>query len=325
MGSASGRNHLSESGRIHRVRLSSEDGGENSVSACAADVTGGGVCLSCRAGDDLAGICKDAAASGRVSLHASNGYSLEVFSIHKSEAERGEVLVLVEARRSAVLYFSHATVSETSIEADLGSVGRIDVDFVPSGRERKERSQCGGRSVTVDSGRYVGSIDFNGEQGYSEVHATSARGDAKFVLSLGCAESRDEGFGGHSPGALLSVHHQGGARFEFEARKNSPSRPARFNASFHERRGSLSITRGVAVESRPAAFDFDVPAGTATVAPPAPFDGEATFSRTGKGTMWHGDLSVDFPGRAGVSLTAAGSRASLVRAVQNPSHPFRLP
>jgi hypothetical protein len=262
---------------------------------------------------------------GGFRLHASNGYSLEVFSIHKSEAERGEVLVLVEARRSAVLYFTHATVSETSIEADLGSVGRIDVNFVPSGRAKKERSQCGGRSVAVDSGRYVGSIDFKGEQGYSEVHATSARGDAKFALSLTCAESRDEGFGGHSPGALLSVHHRGGTSFEFEARKNGPSRPARFNASIHERQGPLLIDRGVAVESTPATFDFNVPAGTATVTPPAPFDGEATFSRTSKGATWHGDLTVDFPGRAGVHLTGAGTHSSLVRAVQNPVHPFRLP
>jgi hypothetical protein len=86
----------------------------------------------------------------------------------------------------------------------------------------------------------------------------------------------------------------------------------------------LLIDRGVTVEAKPAAFDFDVPAGIATVAPPAPFDGEATYDRTRQGATWHGDLTVDFPGRAGVSLTGAGTRASLVRAVQNPSHPFRL-
>jgi len=262
---------------------------------------------------------------GGFRLHASNGYSLDVLSFHKPETERGEVLVLVHARGSAVLYFAHATVTDTSIEASLGAVGAIDVDFAPSGKARTERSQCGGKPVIVDSGRYVGAIDFKGEQGYSEAHATGARGDARFALGLVCAKSGDEGFGGNSPGALLRVHRQGGTHIEFEARKNSPSRPARFSASIHERRGPLLIDRGVTAEAKPDAFDFDVSAGTATVAPPAPFDGEATFGRTREGATWHGDLAVDFPGRAGVRLTGTGTRASLVRAVQNPSHPFRLP
>jgi hypothetical protein len=100
---------------------------------------------------------------------------------------------------------------------------------------------------------------------------------------------------------------------------------ARFSASISERRGQLSIERAVETEAKPAAFDYDVAAGVATVTPPAPFDGEATYSRTPKGgASWHGNLSVDFPGRAGVPLTGPGTRASLVRAVQNPSHPFRL-
>jgi hypothetical protein len=59
---------------------------------------------------------------------------------------------------------------------------------------------------------------------------------------------------------------------------------------------------------------------------PAPFEGEAAYRRgPGKSTSWHGDLTVDFPGRADVRLATPGSRASLIRAVQNPSHPFRLP
>jgi hypothetical protein len=259
-------------------------------------------------------------------LKATNGYSLTVASFHKPGTDRGEVLALASTRDAAVLYFAQATVTDTSIDADLGAVGRIDVEFVSSGRTREERSQCGHRSVVVDSGRYVGTIEFNGEQGYSEARETEARGDAKFVLSLVCTKTGDEGFGGHSPGALLSVHRRGGSFFEFEARKNSPSRPARFSASIDERHGPLSITRGVEAEAGPSAFDYDVAAGTATVSPPAPFDGEATFRRgSGKSASWHGDLSVDFPGRADVRLAGAGSHASLVRAVQNPSHPFRLP
>jgi hypothetical protein len=285
----------------------------------------GSACLAASA-IALPAVAETLSPPGGFRLGASNGYTLDVLSVHKPETERGEVLVLAHARRSAVLYFAHAMVSDTSIEADLGAVGRIDVDFVSSGRERTERSKCGGKSVAVDSGDYVGTIDFSGEQGYSEAHATTVRGDAQFALSLVCGKSGDEGFGGHSPGALLRAHNRGSTRFEFEARKNGPSRPARFNASIHERRGSLLIDRGVAAEARPGAFDFNVPDGTATVAPPAPFDGGATYSRDSEGRVrWRGHLTVDFPGRTGVRLTGTGTRASLVRAVQNPSHPFRLP
>lgn len=260
-------------------------------------------------------------------LKASNGYSLTVSAFHRPDTDRGEVLVLAAKRRAAVLYFARGTVTDTSIDADLGAVGRIDVDFAPSGRTRKEHSKCSRKSLDVNAGRYVGTIEFNGEQGYSEAHAGAARGDAKFVLSLVCPGGSDsEGIGGHSPGALLSVHRRGGSPFEFEARKNSPSRPARFSASIDERRGELAITRAVETEAGPAAFNYDVPAGTATVSPPAPFDGEATYLRgPGKSTSWSGNLTVDFPGRADASLTGLGAHASLVRAVQNPSHPFRLP
>lgn len=263
---------------------------------------------------------------GGFRLRASNGYSLTVVSFHKPNTERGEVLVLANAHGSGALYFTRGKVTDTSIEADLGSVGGIDVDFVSSGKSRMERSECSARPVAVDSGRYVGTIDFHGEQGYSEAEATSARGDAKFTLSLVCGDLLVEGSGGHSPGALLKVRRRSGANFEFEARKNSPSRVARFSASISERRGLLLIDRAVTSEGKPAAFDYDVAAGTATVAPPSPFDGEATYDRPSNGpATWHGSLSVDFPGRAGVHLAGAGSHASLIRVVQNPSHPFRLP
>jgi hypothetical protein len=262
---------------------------------------------------------------GGFRLQASNGYALEVVSFHKPDTERGEVLVLLHAPHAAVLYFVRATVNDTSIEADLGFVGKIDVDFMPSGKPRVEHPACG-KPVAVDSGRYVGTIEFNGEQGYAEAHKIAAPGEAKFALSLVCGGSEDEGVGGSSPGALLTARDRRGARFEFTARKNSPSRVARFAASISERRGSLQVDRAIEVEAKPAAFEYDVAAGVATVTPPAPFDGEAMYSRTPKrGVAWRGDLSVDFPGRAGVPLTGRGTRASLVRAVQNPSHPFRVP
>jgi hypothetical protein len=257
-------------------------------------------------------------------LTATNGYTLSVFGLRDPDTGAGAIFVTMRSRRAEALYSAPASIGPTSIEADLGAIGRIDVDFASSGQSRSERSVCGGKSVLVDPGRYEGIIDFEGEERYSQVHASSARGEATMALSLGCPGGpKSEGIGGNSPGARLTVKHHGSPRFEFSAMKNSPSRPARFTVSIEEHRGYLRISRRVRVTTGSDAYDFNVPSGTAHVDPPAPFAGEASYRRpSDKSARWRGDLSVDFPGHAGVRLTGADTRASLVRAVLNPSHPF---
>jgi len=258
-------------------------------------------------------------------LRASSGYTLSVVAGQDPKSGAGYALLFARSPHAQVLYETPAVVSTTSIEADLGAVGRIDVDFVPSGQTRTERADCGGPSLTFDSGSYVGEIDFAGEQGYSEAHATSAPGEVKTALSFLCLGGpRSEGTGGHSPGARLTVDRQRSPRFSFEAMKNSPTRPARFTASIREVRGSMRISRLIETTSGSGTFDFDVAEGFAHISPPAPFSGEATYLRPpDRRASWHGGLTVDFPGRPNVRLTGAGTRAGMHRAVLNPSHPFR--
>ena len=257
-------------------------------------------------------------------LGAANGYTLSVLGLRNPSTHRGTILLAMRSHHGEALYSAPASIGPTSIEADLGALGSIDVDFVSSGQTREERSTCGGKPVPVDAGRYEGTIEFNGEDGYSQVHGSSARGEARMALSLGCVgDSPSEGTGGHAPGARLTVRHRGFPRFEFSVIKNSPTRPARFSASIEERRGDLRISRGVKLTAAPDSFQFDVRSATANVDPPAPFAGEASYRRSAhKGPRWRGHLRVDFPGRADVRLTGLGTRVSLVRAVLNPSHPF---
>jgi hypothetical protein len=257
-------------------------------------------------------------------LPATNGYSLSVLAAQDPKSGAGFVFLFVRSSHSEVFYASPATVTPTSIEADLGPVAHIDVDFVPSGQARSEDPPCGG-PVSFDSGSYVGAIDFEGEHDYSQAHATSARGDARAAARLLCpGGARSEGIGGHSPGARLTVRGTRSSGIEFGAMKNSQTRPARFGASISERRGAVHISRLVQVTAGVGAFDYDVAQGFAEVRPPAPFSGEATYRRApGKRPVWRGDLSVDFPGRPNVRLTGTGTRAGMHRAVLNPSHPFR--
>lgn len=264
---------------------------------------------------------------GGFQLPAANGYSLRALSFDGDpHEERDSVLLLFTRKGSAALYFAEkgAEVTEESIAADFGGLGSIDLHFAPTGKARKEAPSCQPRrSIAVDSGAYEGRVDFEGEEGFTEVHATGARGSAQFVLDLVCGETGSDGVGGHAPGAQLRAHRRlPGGNVSFEVWKNSPTRPARFEASIEERRGDIGILRGVSVKAGPQSFEFDVPAQTALVQPPSPFDGTGRFGRAGKkpGRL-HGNLNVDFPGRRNVSI---GGRGSLVRYVKNPGHPFRL-
>jgi hypothetical protein len=264
---------------------------------------------------------------GGFRLPASNGYSLDAIAFDGDPHERPDALLLFFGRKgSSVLYGvqRNVEVTETSIQADLGRLGSVDLHFVSSGQPRQEGSSCDPQEIEVDSGFYEGRIEFEGEEGFTKVDAVRAPGEIRFAASLICSGSIDEGFGGHAPGALLSLRRQWPrGRLEFQAKTNSPTRPTRFSASIEEKHDGLGISRSISAVAGPGAFDFDVPGQTAQLRPPSPFQGTGTLHRTSRripGRL-RGGLSVDFPGRSNVSL--AGSKGSLVRYVDHPSHPFR--
>jgi hypothetical protein len=260
-------------------------------------------------------------------LKASNGYTIHSIAFEGFDSP-AELLLFAVRKDSGVSYFTRdAQIDETSVVANLGSVGSIDLHFVSTGRPRRERTPCGTpKFVTVESGHYEGTIDLEGEEGFMRARATRARADVRTTFGLICGSSGSEGVGGHSPGARFSISRRSGTtRTQFVARKNSPTRVSRFEALIEERRGRLEVSRGIKATAPPGAFSFDVPRRLAVVQPPAPFAGEAAYA--GGGAAPHGargDLTVDFPGHAGVALAGPGATAGLVRYVDNPSHPFSL-
>lgn len=266
---------------------------------------------------------------GGFRLPAANGYSLRALSYDGDPNGQPDSVILLFTRKgSAVLYFARkgVEVTEESISADLGGLGSIDLRFVPTGKSRDEAPSCDPKQTyAVDSGVYEGRVDFEGEEGFTEVHATRAPGDAHVVADLICGSSADEGSGGNAPGAQLRVHRRWQrGNVSFEAWKNSPTRPAHFEASIEERRGALGVVRGISSSAGPASFEFDIPSQAALIRPPSPFHGSARFVRRGRGRgTLRGSLTVDFPGHSNVPL--AGTRGSMLRYVKNPAHPFSLP
>ncbi len=237
------------------------------------------------------------------------------------------LILFVERKHADATYIvlRRVTVTETESTADLGRLGTIDLHFVPSGQPRVEKSTCDPQPIEIDSGFYEGRVEFEGEEGFTKVDATRAPGEIREAASFFCFRSGVEGFGGHAPGGLLSLRRKwSGGHLEFQVKKNSPTRPTRLSATIEEEHDGWGVSRSVSAVAGRGAFDFDVPGQTARLNPPSPFQGTGTFHRTGRRNpgRLRGSLSVDFPGRSNVSL--AGSKGSLVRFVDHPSHPFRL-
>jgi hypothetical protein len=276
--------------------------------------------------------------SASFSLRGSNGFVLDVTS------EGGEVTVIASERRPPVATFtasgrprSAATGNGASsvytappksagpgtVDAGLGALGRIAVQFRPSGRRivSTARRVCGRPLRIVRRlGTFVGTIRFEGEAGYTAVAAASARG------SVGTPLPSDCGAPGSSPGAavvsspstLLRPLARGAVLFAEDPRRGSRFRAApaaggvSFRARVEERNDDgVTVVRRAQAGAPTSAFDFDPALSWAAVRPPAPFSGTARFAARA-GTHWTGSLRVTFPGLS-VPLTGAGFRARLGR------------
>ncbi len=246
-------------------------------------------------------------------LQGSNGYSIFVLGIPSHKTRPATVELFAQKQHASVYYSAPATVTETSIQANLGELGEIAVSFHRSDRPTTASPKCG-RRVSFDSGTFEGRIAFHGEEGYTEAEAVSVPGNIDFLLDGTCG-----GFvtgGGRnpfSPGAELYLRNPELGP-QFRVVKSRPRSPARFEASDHEYRNGISIQRSEELVMPSTTFRYSPRLQTASVSPSAPFSGTAHFDRHKKpNRRWSGDLTIDLPGQAGTPLTGRSLRAYLVR------------
>lgn len=250
---------------------------------------------------------------GAFRLSASNGYTLDVIAIPQRAGRTASLLIYASTKGKFVRYVAPATVTEMSMQSDLGELGEISVSFHRSNQATSV--PCGKETIRFDSGQYEGKIDFHGEEGYTSVEATSVPGDIGYFLSGFCGESFIESSGGgpgeHAPGAALYLRNPGLGP-ELSVRKRRPGAAALITASMTEYSNGISIQRFASRWVPGTSFRYDRRLRTSTVRPPAPFAGSARFDLSKKaGQRWSGDLTVDMPGRAGVALTGLALRATL--------------
>jgi hypothetical protein len=241
-------------------------------------------------------------------LKGSNGYSISVLG------SGGEVSLTARHGGSSASYSTRGLASQTRLKARFGNLGRVSVRFHSDNgppRVLQPAKNCRGRGEIVDRGHWVGRIEFEGEQAYTTVHASRARGKVIKTPKQTC--SLPEAEGGHPNPQVTFLHAESQASgASFVAFKLTSSTYPKFDAavfvaSLSELSGRrLFINRSISVNAEVGAFVSTGKRGhieSAAITPPAPFKGAATFQRTGgsKGS-WSGSLVGDFLGRGEVAL-----------------------
>jgi hypothetical protein len=251
-------------------------------------------------------------------LKSSNGFTIKLVALRGVLGSSvAFAIVVVSDRTSAVSYSTSATATEDSIEVDLSDLGHIAVSFHATGGTTAERSTCDKRHAAhVKNGYYEGTIDFHGEDGYTEVEVSHAKGDAHMLFDIVCGAESESGVGPGLPGAELRVRGPRKSSLpSLTAVENDPRAPVQLEANAGEQRGEIWIERTLRVKAPRTAFDYAGRLQTAVLGPPAPFSGKARFRRMGPHkSRWSGNLTVDLPGRSDVRLTGGRLRASLFRA-----------
>jgi hypothetical protein len=274
---------------------------------------------------------EDTGSFGAFRLQGTNGYSILVTAFSRPQFKHGEAVVWATKKDASVTYVAPATVTATTIEADLGAAGAVSVEFEAVGPSEQVPAGCHrGSTIPFQPGNWIGSIELAGEEGFTRVQTTSAKAIVNPFLDLVCGStigiSELSGHGVH--GARLVARSASSQHTLFlQVNKNRRKASVRVEASLEERRGGLLINREVVNRYPASAFSFDPLLESATIALAAPFSGSAAFHRSAKpANQWTGNLSVDFPGRADVPLAGRRFHTALVHAerTEEETHHERL-
>ncbi len=278
------------------------------VSAAAAVV---GFCLAPAAGAQTVPTPGPGIAIFKV--RASHGYEVRVFA-SRSPDGTGLIAVYASNARSAAIYRFPATVTAKTVQADLGSLGRVSVKAVPADRKPAVLRSCDGKERRkITAVRYEGTIDFHGEEGFTDVEATGGPFDYRTFQEFACAQEGGRPAGKSLPGARLDVHRLPESNeLMLAATQLRPGAATEVWVQVDEGPEGFETTRATGVRAGPDALRFDPQLRTATLSPPAPFAGHATYHRGAPpARRWTGNLTVDLPGDSDYPLTGPGLRVTL--------------
>jgi hypothetical protein len=230
-------------------------------------------------------------------LAATHGYRITILAFS------GFLVVTAKKGTASVSYvLLKSGLKGDRIHARLPGVGRVFLKFHdhrhPRGRPDKSCSE----SEITRKGVFVGTVKIEGERGYTSAVSHHVRGE----IGQEACHRRPTARASSAGSRLLSASTmRGNGRLSFTA-LNVPwiDPELLFDASFSRARGQMSvITTQSAVARHSTDFEIAAPPRSASVTPPAPFTGSASFQQEAADQFsWTGDLAVELSGVGEVSL-----------------------
>lgn len=247
---------------------------------------------------------------------------------HLETSEKEKVTLSVGDENHGVSYEMQGEVTETGLKVRFGRLGLIDVAFTPtttlSSTEPSEG--CEGEPRTLREGIFTGTIDFTGEREYVRIEGPQAEGSMSVIAQWRCpALEEPTPFGAASRLSARGSRGKRKAATLYAARRHCSCLFAAgvhhgkkrgrsvFYGEKYERREGMEIVRLTFASATASAFVFDYEAGTATLRPPRPFSGHATFRRRSHARdLWRSTIRVPLLGADPLRPGGPGSVAILI-------------
>src|SRR5690349_23524963 len=211
---------------------------------------------------------EEAGAFGAFRLNGSNGFSVLVMAFSGPHYKNGKLLVWAAKRDASVMYFVPAEVTATTIDGNLGAVGRISVAFEAGGAPEQVGTNCDkGGKLSFQPGKWVGTIALAGEEGFTRVQETRSKAIVNPFIEAVCGDVISIGeLTGHGiRGARLVARSTNGKHALFlQVNKNHRNATVYVETSLEERRGRLLVNRDVVHRYPSGSFSFDPLMRTAT-------------------------------------------------------------
>jgi hypothetical protein len=241
-----------------------------------------------------------------------------------------DVTLTIYGHHQYVSYQVKGELSPSGLVAKFGKLGEVSVAFSPTKTISSEQPPkgCDDEARTDREGIFSGTIKLIGEREYVRLDATKAKGEMEVTPHWHCGSRGGRNCAPLPPG----VTHRAATEKEEVATLKASNRRSRggfsaaavrgpkgrnytyFAGGLSEHRESMKIFRLAALSAATSTFLFNHAKGTASVRPPWPFSGSASFKRRRKGPpAWSGSLKVALLGADPIALTGPGYRASLVR------------
>lgn len=259
-------------------------------------------------------------------LEASNG-----LRAHLENSEDGTVTLELQGKDQIASYEVPGIATEAGLKVRFGRLGLIDVAFTPTKilNSTEPGEGCTGAPRTLREGVFTGTIDFTGEREFVRIEGPQATGSMSVISQWECPEAEaTDPLAGISRLLAATFRNKKGERESATLSAASPRCSCYFAAGVHhrysggksiffgaklEKREGMEIERWTQVRGPASAFDFDHAAGTATLRPPSPLSGHASFeaSPPGRG-LWQSTIRVPLLGADPIDTGGPGFAAILL-------------